>query len=217
MKMKKILLTITALLGAYAHSANAASIGPYIFDASQTASSITAASNVAATDGASSLTDLSLTTYFEGAPSNGSVSLGFSNSLFNRTGDDLAFYFLRANGEPDSAAFGLNINGSIGTDNYAASLFTYIEDGISKKYQVAFDAGYADLFIATVDLGDFGITGNDFINSLTVSDLDSTDRLALVAGFNLTAEAPVVVPVPAAIWLFITGLGALGMISRRRV
>lgn len=212
--MKKLLITITVLLGSYAHLASAASVGPYILDASQTASSVTAASNVAATNGAASITDLSLTTYFVGNPSNGSVGLGFANSLFNGTGDDLAFYFIRANGEPDSAAFDLTINGS--THNYAASLFTYTENGETKKYQVDFGVGFADLFIATVELGDFGITGNDFINSLTVSALDSTDRLALVGGFNLTAETPVVVPVPAAIWLFITGLMSLGIVSRRK-
>lgn len=213
--MKKILLVITAFICIHSQSIHAASIGPYIIDPDASASSVTSLSNMNGTDGLSSITDLSLTTYVEGNPL-GSIGLGFSNSLFNSTGDDLAFYFLRANGEPDTVDFGLNINGI--DNNYSASLYTYVDpaDGLTKKYQINFGNGFADMFIATVELGDFGISGNNSITGLTVTDLNSTDRLALAAGFNLTADAPAPVPLPAAVWLFMTGLGALGIISRRR-
>jgi len=215
--MKKLLISLTALLGMHSYALQAASVGPYTIDAAATASSITSASNMATSTGnGSAITDFDVTTFVSGNPL-GSIGLGFDNALFNQTGDDLAFYFVRAAGEPDTVDFGLDINGT--TNNYAASLFTYVDpaDGITKKYQIDFGSGYADMFIATVELGDFFVTGTDSISALTMTNLNSTDRLALAAGFNLTAASPVVVPLPAAAWLFITGLGALGVISRRRV
>jgi len=218
--MKKILLTITALLSSYAASVHAVSIGPYILDDSATASSITAVSNIASTNGAEALTDLSETTFmtrYELSQSNASVSLGFDSSLFNSAaGDDLAFYFIRAADEPTTSVFDLRINGI--TNNYAASTRSYVDpdDGFTKNYRVDFEGGSAEMLIATIDLGDFGIFGSDSINALTVSDIDFTDRLALVGGFNLVADTPSPVPVPAAAWLFITGLLSLGFVSRRR-
>lgn len=213
--MKKILLTITALFGLHAQSTHAASVGPYIIDQAATASSVTSLNAMAGTNGLSSITDFDLTTYVLGNPV-GTIGLGFENALFNQSGDDLAFYFIRASDDTGPVDFGLSINGA--NNSYEASLATYFDstDGLTKKYQVKFGTGFADMFIATVELGDFGITGTDFINDMALSDLDSTDRFALAAGFNLTAEAPVVVPVPAAAWLFMTGLVSLGFVSRRK-
>jgi len=214
--MKKILISLTALLGMHSYALQAASVGPYDINAAATASSITALSNMASSTGnGSAITDFDISTFVEGNPL-GSIGLGFDNALFNQTGDDLAFYFIRAADEPDTVDFGLSINGI--TNNYAASLFTYVDpaDSLTKKYQIDFGTGFADMFIATVELGDFLVTGTDSISALTMTNLNSTDRLALAAGFNLTAEAPVVVPVPAAAWLFITGLLSLGFVSRRK-
>ncbi|HEY9201088.1 MAG TPA: VPLPA-CTERM sorting domain-containing protein [Gammaproteobacteria bacterium] len=215
--MKKILITISACLCIHAQSASAATIGPYTIDPAGSVSTVTSASNVLSTNGADAITDLELTTYIQGTTTGGSLGLGFNNSLFNNTGDDIVFYFVRADSEPTSSFFDLSINGNTQVD-VEASLFTFIDSdsGLTKKYQIDFGNGYADMLIATIELGDFGITGTDFINELTISNLGSTDRLALAAGFNLSANAPAEVPLPAAVWLFITGLGALGMISRRR-
>ena len=215
--MKKIIITLSAFLCIYAQSVNAASIGPYIVDPDGSVSSVISHSNVLSTNGTAAITDFEVTSYIQGTASGGSLNLGFHNSLFNSAGDDLVFYFLRADGEPTSSFFDLNINGST-QSNVEASLFTFTDSSsLTKKYQVHLgDDIYLDMLIATVELGDFGITGTDFINELTISSLGSTDRLALAAGFNLSADAPAEVPLPAAAWLFITGLGALGFISRRR-
>ena len=218
--MKKIIFTIAALLSTYATSVHAVSVGPYILDDAATASRVTAVSNIASTNGAAALEDLSLTTFmtrYELSSSNASVSLEFDSSLFNSAaGDDLAFYFIRAADEPTTSIFDLSINGI--KNNYAASTQTYVDtaDGLTKNYSVPFDGGSAEMLIATIDLGDFGIFGTESINALTVSDIDFTDRLALVGGFNLAADTPSPVPVPAAAWLFITGLLSLGFVSRRK-
>jgi hypothetical protein len=75
------------------------------------------------------------------------------------------------------------------------------------------------LMVAEIDLSDFDYTLNGVLNQSIQIDMQSTTSnpmaLSLVAGLNSDTNLTAV-PLPAAAWLFITGLGALGMISRRR-
>lgn len=207
--MKTKLFALIAALGLYSQAASAYSVGPYNIAA--TVDSLTSLNSIGTNSDINALYDYEPSTYFVGSSSTGSVGVSFNQPLYNHSSaDDLAFFFLHNQGE-NAISFNLGIGGS--QINYSASLYTFDDGGVTKKYQVSTEAGSVfDLHIATVDLDDFGL---DNISGLTVSGLDTDDRLGVIGGFY-TSPQTTEVPVPAAAWLFITGLGALGFISRRR-
>jgi len=220
-KMNKIIILTIITLSGYVHTANAAlvSLGSYAFDDSATIKTLVSANNLNGSIGADAITDLEASTYIYGnnIATPGDAQLSFQDNInkteiFNGAGSDLVFYFIRGDADATAASFNLTIGGM--TSTYSATDSTPFDN---QKYQVAIPGQTlpADLLSATVNLDDFDIAINDFITEYNISDINNDERLALSAGFY-TAASPVVVPIPAAAWLFISGLLSLGFVSRRK-
>lgn len=217
--MKKLFTTLILGLGIYSQSTHAALIelGPYTIDESASVSSLLSANNIYSSNNSSSaITDLSLSTYLYGNPTNpdtGSATLGFNQTIYNGTNEDLVFYFIRGNQDAEIANFDLTIGNT--TTTYNASLFTYI-DGVSgetKKYQATINGVGFDILTALVNLDDFGLNLNDTISQFTIADINHDERFALAAGFHID---PTAVPLPAPLLLFISGIFGLAAFARRK-
>jgi len=146
-----------------------------------------------------------------------SLDIGFSNtSVFNGAGSDLAFFFLWDQTSNNAA---VTINGATQSLTYSN---VFSDSGIQQTAKnVTWNGStIADvqLMVALIDLSDFNYSLNSVLDQSIQIDMQSNTSnpmaLSLVAGLNSTAISPV--PLPAAAWLFITGLGALGIVSRRR-
>lgn len=216
--MKKIQLALISICALLSSSAFAApiSIGPYLFndDASAT-SAIFSGSVFENVSGA--ITDGLANTYIKGTSIDAGVSLGFGNtSLSNQAGDDLALFFITA-----SNTVTLNIGESSSTLT-SSQLFVNPADpftDIGEKYLVtdiqlaSGGFGTADLSVIFIDLEDFGIGLNESLTNIDLLLGNNQSLMTYAVGMHGQVSA---VPVPAAAWLFLTGLGALGFISRRR-
>ncbi len=132
------------------------------------------------------------------------ISLGFDSAVADQTGTDLSFFFV---GGGTSNAIELSIGGtSIG---YNASEVLYTDASQDFIYTAVTDVGEFALSAIFVDMSDFGVT--------SVTDMSLTlgkgNYLSLVAA-NPAPVSPV--PVPAAVWLFATGLLAMAGVARRK-
>jgi len=149
------------------------------------------------------LTDTSLNTYAASVGTS-SLDMSFSTNIYNGTGNDLAFFF---NG------YGINnhINLTIGSETiaYTAEVLWFDESS-----NLAYSGGGQALAGIFVNLDDF--IQSDFTNSALDTfnvSIAHDNWLSVVSGYNIL---PTPVPVPAAVWLFLSGLSVLGLIKRRK-
>lgn len=171
------------------------------------------------TSAPSDATDVNVSTFLAATQNSGSVSLdlGFSQtSAINGDGDDLAFFFLW-----DQTANNANISIN-GTTQQLTFSDVFDDAGVA---QVATTVNWngtinsnVKIVAASIDLSDFGLSLGAALNSPVALDLTSSTSaamaLSLTAALN-SSTSPV--PIPAAIWLFGTGLIALTGIARRKV
>jgi len=147
-----------------------------------------------------------------------SIELGFSNaSIANGDGADIALFFLW---DQSNSGTTISINGTSQSLTYTN---VFDNAGIQQTAKnITWNGSVipeVQLMVATIDLLDFEYALGDTLSSSVLLDLSSTDAnpaaLSMIAGLN-TALPPSPVPVPAAAWLFITGLLSLGFVSRRK-
>lgn len=107
----------------------------------------------------------------------GSVTLGFSNLVFNGSGADIALF------ELDSFEDGFNVTIG-GITNYVASSFTGFFDPILGQ----------EINVAQIDLSNFGITAGSTISQIEVAlgpDVDSVfSKLALAGSITQSTPEP---------------------------
>jgi len=206
--MKMLLTICLGLFASYSSLLHASSInvlsssGAFIGNSSSGLSTVAPLSNP---EMASNLSDNDLATYFYGATMGGTVSsaeltLSFQDTVLNQAGADIAFYFIS----------GSTNNMDICISNECKSLTASTLDPLT----VSFGGDNYALSAIAIDLSAFGLLDNEALGQFTIDLISGgQNRLAGIETLNNVSA----VPVPAAIWLFITGLGALGVISRRRV
>ena len=182
------------------HASAVTTIGGFTFEDNAFADSLNASFGTFTTDPGGSLeavlTDIDENTGAFSRDLGAFVELGFTdNGVVNGTGADLVLFEL-GSGSVDSVEVSLSFGGP------------------SVLYSFA-PTSTAGLNAATINLDDFSVSS---ISSLIIEmDLESTQMtvplLSLVGALN-TGVTPV--PVPAAVWMFGSGLIGLVGIARRR-
>lgn len=211
MNINKALTLFIALLLAYSAQATASSVNVLSSNgmfAGNTSSDLGTLSLMSNAQIASNLSDNDAATYVFGSDNNGTTSaqldLQFVDNVYNQTGNDLAFYFVSGTTELNSMRICFSSN-CVPTETFDA--------GFINSLAVTIDGTNYALSAVALDLSDFGFAENELLGEFSIDLIaGGYNRLASIESFNNVSA----VPLPAAAWLFITGLGALGMISRRR-
>jgi len=213
--MKKyIVSSFLVLASALSASVSAVSLDVSAYDqfvSSASASNAEPFGQIGAANMAAAITDVDTSTfiYVPSASTSTSlnVSLGFSAAVDNQAGTDLSFFFV---GGGTSNSIDLSINGV--TRVYGSSEVVYTDASQTGFYTAVTNIGTYALSGIFVDLNDFGV------NSFTNMDitLGKGTYLSLVAA-NAPPAPVSAVPVPAAVWLFASGLLAMAGVARRKV
>ena len=145
------------------------------------------------------ITDLDGATWVAGVNGDETMDLRFGGTtVINGDGVDLAVFMV---GNPTSVEVTLLDHPSAGS-----LIFNGVYTGTDYLYQSVLYG----LEVALIDLDAFGLAAGEAMGDLR---LDGWSAISLVGAFN-TAVTPV--PVPAAVWLFGSGLlGLVGVVRRR--
>ncbi|OPY85041.1 MAG: hypothetical protein A4E72_02052 [Syntrophus sp. PtaU1.Bin208] len=197
--MKRLFLVFLMMVVLSGTASASISVGGYTFDDNAFVDTLISSSGSFNTSGGSLsdvLTDKDEATYAFSWSSGAYVNLGFTdNLLVNGSGADLVLF---ETGVPDS--FSVTIN-SI-TNNYLTSYTGY-------------SAGGYDLNAVAINLEDFGVASNAGLSSILIGmDIvgsGTVPSLSLAGALNSSSSA---VPIPAAVWLF--GSGLVGLLGLRR-
>ena len=211
MNMIKHLTLLIALLFAYSTQATASSVNVLSSNgafAGNSTNNLSTLSLLSDTQIASNLSDNNAATYLFGSDINNTSSaqlnLQFVDNVYNQAGNDIAFYFVSGTTELNSMRICFSSN-CVPTETYDA--------GFINSLAVSIDGTNYALSAVALDLSDFGFADNELLGEFSIDLIaGGYNRLASIESLNNVSA----VPLPAAAWLFITGLGALGFISRRR-
>ncbi len=142
------------------------------------------------------------------------LDLSFGNDIFDGVGTDLSIFVVGA--DPQSIAITLFDTGagtSSSTRAYGSVSYTNYNVDVDGEPPVE---GEADpdygVFVMDIDLADFNYLGTNPVDIIRLGIDYGSAVPALVGGYNSTA----VVPVPAAVWLFGSGLIGLVGVARRK-
>jgi hypothetical protein len=152
----------------------------------------------------SDLTDSDPATYVLSIDPAAYLDMGFTgtNAVYNGLGDDLALFFFG-----DNDTFSIQINGI--TNSYSPQT-TPIPWTVTDPFATR------NLTVALIELDDFGLVNSQAaLEEFRVFFGDpSRPALSLVGGYHTQAMSAVPLPLPAL--LFVSGLGLLGAIGRKR-
>lgn len=209
--MNKAFAFLAVSLGLFVTQATAApvSVGPYVFDDTAFVDTVLSMSgNINSSSGdTSAITDLNPASYIY-STNNGYIDLSFgTTSIYNGSGNDLAFFFL---GNPSTISVSLLGNNTPAQTYTSSNLF----DSNGNQYAVNVGGNYYALTAALINLDAFGMNETDALGGFRVN-LGTNNFMSLVGGFHLEPAATVI-PLPAPLLLLLSGLTALGLISRRK-
>lgn len=215
--MKNLLKLCAVLLASHATLASASVVNVLNSNGVFAGNSALNPTNVTQLDNnqmSNNLSDGNQATYFFGSNTGGTtttaeLTLSFEAPVYNQAGSDIAFYFV-GDGvatKTNSMKICFGANCTLGGTTYDAAINT--------EYAINIGGTEVEWSVVTFDLSTFGFADDATLGLLTI-DLIAGDynRLSSIESLNTTSISAV--PVPAAVWLFMTGLGALGFISRRR-
>ena len=134
------------------------------------------------------------------------IDMGFTadNAVYNGAGFDLAFFFVG-----DNDTFSIMLNGITKSYNPAFTPTPWMVSDLANPRELR------NLTVAQIELDDFNLASNAAVEDFRVF-LGHPTRpgLSLVGGFHTQAMSAVPLPLPAL--LFVSGLGLLGAVSRKR-
>lgn len=208
--MKKLLTLGITLLATFTNFADASVINVLSSDgvfAGNSASDYSTVTALSTSQIASNLSDDDAATYLFGS-SNGTTSaylnLSFQDTVTNQAGDDIAFYFMGGSQE-------INTMSICFTDNCTPTqLFNadFVND-----LGVSFGGVTYALSVVTLDLSAFGFVDNQTLNDFSIDLIaGGYNRLASIDNLNNVSA----IPIPAAFFLFLSGLTSLGLVIRRK-
>lgn len=220
--MKKLMGLGAALLVSFATASQAsivnvnASNGLFAGNSSSAEGTVTGLSNA---EIASNLSDSAQATYLFGSSNNGTVNaqldLSFAETVYNQAGNDLAFYFVGdgvTTNKTNSMQICFGTNCDLGTATYDATAINGLGVVIADTT--------VEWSVALFDLSDFGFADDAALGDFTIDLIaGGYNRLADISSLNTalaTGPEPSPVPVPAAIWLFASGLLAMAGVARRK-
>lgn len=207
--MNKAFVLLLLAIGLFTNQANSASVsvGPYVFDDTAFVDTVLSMSGTINSNDTNAITDLNPASYIYSS-NNGYIDLSFgSTSIYNGSGNDLAFFFLG-----NQSTISVSLLGNTTPAQSYTSSFLYDTNG--NQYAVNVGGSYYALSAALLNLDAFGMNGTDALEGFRVN-LGTNNFLSLVGGFHLEPAATVV-PLPAPFLLLLSGLTALGIISRRK-
>ena len=137
---------------------------------------------------------------------------GNPTSIYNGDGVDLSVFFVGGG----THQIGLSLfsgDANLGTDTLSAISYTgyCIDDGSG-----ACESGSATdmpIFVMDIDFDLFGVS-TEAVDKIRM-DISGAAAVPSLVGAYYTQQ-PMVVPVPAAVWLFGSGLGLFGLLARRK-
>ena len=195
MNRKTITFLAAAVLALSSFQAGAVTvIGGFSFDDNAFADALTGANGGFSGNAtlSTAVTDIDPDTYVYGNTTGAYIELAFTdNNLVNGGGADLVLFEIG-----DADTIGLTIGGT--TINY-----TPVSTGSSTTSGFTLNA-------AAIDLGDFGIAAGALVNNFRLEMYQNGPDFSLAGALNTA-----VVPVPAAVWLFGSGLLGLAGVARR--
>ncbi|MCW8911479.1 MAG: VPLPA-CTERM sorting domain-containing protein [Gammaproteobacteria bacterium] len=169
-------------------------------------------------DGASpgpTLTDGNSGSYVFSDDTNAYIDLSFSNtSIYNGSGNDLAIFFAGAGTHSGNLSL-LDDNGSL-----ISGASIYFEVSIDPSDNTTwgdwtgfnFPEDDSPILVSYIDLDTLGLSDQSLFNNFRLEIGGASAAPTLLAGINTMTP----VPVPATIWLFISGLSALGLVRRKQ-
>ena len=169
-------------------------------------------------DGASpgpTLTDGNSGSYVYSYDTDAYIDLSFSNtSIYNGTGNDLAIFFAGSGTHSGNLTL-LDDNGSLISDS-SISFSVFIDPldnttwGDWTGYNFPEDG--SPILVSYIDLDVLGLSDQSLFNNFRLEIAGASAAPTLLAGINTMTP----VPVPAAIWLFLSGLSVLGLVRRKQ-
>jgi hypothetical protein len=158
------------------------------------------------------MTDDSAATYVFGTSEGAYIDLSFNNvSVYDGDGADLAVFFVGSGGHTGDltlldASGGSIAFGALQYTGFAVEeLFDYGNDGV---------VDYSPIYVGYFDLADVALAPGAGVQNFRLNIGDGGAVPSLMAAINTTPTSPV--PIPGSVMLLMSGLAALGMISRRR-